>query len=78
MNCDKACNLRCGWPDADDPDEWLESAKNVICETGVASISMLQRKLKIGYVEASALMERLEQAIIANLNDNVVTFLISV
>ena len=52
-----------GWmPMPEEPDEALQDAIDVIRETGVASVSMLQRRLKIGYAAASDLMDQLEKA----------------
>jgi S-DNA-T family DNA segregation ATPase FtsK/SpoIIIE len=42
-------------------DELLKDAISVILETGQASISMLQRKLRIGYARAAMLIDQLEQ-----------------
>ncbi|HHW56605.1 MAG TPA: DNA translocase FtsK [Clostridia bacterium] len=41
-------------------DELLEDAISVILETGQASISMLQRKLRIGYARAARIIDQLE------------------
>lgn len=38
----------------------VSDALKVIMETGIASVSMIQRNLKIGYVHASVLMDQLE------------------
>ena len=49
----------------DDPfkdyDELLVQAVNVIFETGQASVSMLQRRLKLGYARAARLVDQMEQ-----------------
>lgn len=58
---DESCNGRCGWPDVEENSEMISSAVEVIRETGVASVSMLQRKLKLGYSAASSLMDDLEK-----------------
>ncbi|MBT1279915.1 DNA translocase FtsK 4TM domain-containing protein [Thermoanaerobacter sp. CM-CNRG TB177] len=42
-------------------DELLEDAISVILETGQASISMLQRRLRIGYARAARIIDQLEQ-----------------
>ena len=39
-------------------DEMLPAAVDVILETGQASVSMLQRRLKLGYAERRALWTR--------------------
>ena len=49
-------------PDApDDGDEMLPAAVEVILETGQASVSMLQRRLKLGYARAARIMDEMEQ-----------------
>lgn len=40
---------------------WFEDAKKVVLAEGKASVSLLQRKLKIGYAAAAGLIEELEQ-----------------
>ncbi|AIS52467.1 DNA translocase FtsK [Thermoanaerobacter kivui] len=42
-------------------DELLQDAISVILETGQASISMLQRRLRIGYARAARIIDQLEQ-----------------
>lgn len=42
-------------------DEMLPQAVDVLLETGQASVSMLQRRLKLGYSRAGRLMDQLEQ-----------------
>lgn len=42
-------------------DELFESAKKLVIETGTASTTFLQRKLRIGYARAASLMDELEQ-----------------
>ncbi len=44
-----------------DYDEMLPQAVDVLLETGQASVSMLQRRLKLGYSRAGRLMDQLEQ-----------------
>lgn len=51
-----------GWMPMPEEDDDLPPAIDIIRETGVASVSMLQRKLKIGYAAASELMDKLEKA----------------
>jgi len=49
-------------PDVDDSaDELLPAAVEVILETGQASVSMLQRRLKLGYSRAARLVDQMEQ-----------------
>ncbi len=48
-------------PDEDDSDELLPAAVEVILETGQASVSMLQRRLKLGYSRAARLVDQMEQ-----------------
>jgi len=43
-----------------DADEMLPQAVEVILETGQASVSMLQRRLKLGYARAARLVDQLE------------------
>ncbi|MBI3008078.1 MAG: DNA translocase FtsK [Candidatus Omnitrophica bacterium] len=45
---------------AGEEDELYEEAKNIIVETGQASISMLQRRLRIGYGRAARLIDTME------------------
>lgn len=46
---------------ADDCDEMLPAAVEVLLETGQASVSMLQRRLKLGYARAARLVDQLER-----------------
>ncbi len=46
---------------ADDFDEMLPAAVEVLLETGQASVSMLQRRLKLGYARAARLVDQLER-----------------
>ena len=52
-------------PAADVPedggDEMLPAAVDVILETGQASVSMLQRRLKLGYARAARIMDEMEE-----------------
>ena len=57
-------------PSASDPepttdelggDEMLPDAVDVILETGQASVSMLQRRLKLGYARAARIVDEMEQ-----------------
>jgi S-DNA-T family DNA segregation ATPase FtsK/SpoIIIE len=45
----------------DDRDELLPQAVEVIFETGQASVSMLQRRLKLGYARAARIVDQMEQ-----------------
>ena len=42
-------------------DELIDAAAEVIIETGQASVSMLQRRLKLGYARAARLVDQLEE-----------------
>ena len=52
-------------PDVDDEmmdgDEMLPAAVDVILETGQASVSMLQRRLKLGYARAARIVDEMEE-----------------
>ena len=51
-----------GEPEEDEgADELLPAAVEVILETGQASVSMLQRRLKLGYSRAARLVDQMEQ-----------------
>jgi len=45
----------------EDGDELLPAAVEVVLETGQASVSMLQRRLKLGYSRAARLVDQMEQ-----------------
>ena len=45
----------------DDYDELLPAAVEVVLETGQASVSMLQRRLKLGYSRAARLVDQMEE-----------------
>ena len=47
--------------EADDGDELLPAAVEVVVETGQASVSMLQRRLKLGYSRAARLVDQMEE-----------------
>ena len=47
--------------DAFDGDEMLPAAVDVILETGQASVSMLQRRLKLGYARAARIVDEMEE-----------------
>ena len=44
-----------------DGDELLPAAVEVVLETGQASVSMLQRRLKLGYSRAARLVDQMEE-----------------
>ena len=46
---------------ADEGDELLPAAVEVVLETGQASVSMLQRRLKLGYSRAARLVDQMEE-----------------
>ena len=46
---------------SDDYDELLPAAIEVVLETGQASVSMLQRRLKLGYARAARLVDQMEE-----------------
>jgi S-DNA-T family DNA segregation ATPase FtsK/SpoIIIE len=47
---------------ADDQDEMFEEAKRAILESGKASASFLQRRLRLGYARAARILDELEEA----------------
>ncbi len=47
---------------SDDQDPLFEEAKRVILESGKASASLLQRRMKVGYARAARLLDELEEA----------------
>jgi S-DNA-T family DNA segregation ATPase FtsK/SpoIIIE len=47
--------------EADDGDELLDAAVDVVLEVGQASVSMLQRRLKLGYSRAARLVDQMEE-----------------
>jgi S-DNA-T family DNA segregation ATPase FtsK/SpoIIIE len=47
--------------DTDDGDELMPAAVDVILETSQASVSMLQRRLKLGYARAARIMDEMEE-----------------
>ena len=44
-----------------DSDEFLADAARLVIETGSASVSMLQRRLRVGYTRAGRLIDMLER-----------------
>lgn len=47
---------------SDDQDPLFEEAKRVVLESGKASASLLQRRMKVGYARAARLLDELEEA----------------
>jgi S-DNA-T family DNA segregation ATPase FtsK/SpoIIIE len=48
-------------PASEDADEMLNAAIEVVMETGQASTSMLQRRLKLGYSRAARIVDQMEE-----------------
>ena len=48
-------------PEDEGGDELLPAAVEVILETGMASVSMLQRRLKLGYARAARIVDEMEE-----------------
>ena len=46
---------------AEDYDEKYDEAVAIVCETGQASISMVQRRLRVGYNRAARMIEIMEK-----------------
>lgn len=44
-----------------DDDEMLQDAVEIVLETGMASVSMLQRRLKVGYARAVRIVDKMEE-----------------
>ncbi len=49
-----------GGSDAQEGDEMLPAAIEIVLETGQASVSMLQRRLKLGYARAARIVDEME------------------
>jgi S-DNA-T family DNA segregation ATPase FtsK/SpoIIIE len=47
--------------ESDEKDELYQQAKDLVLSTGQASISYIQRRLKIGYNRAARIMEMMEE-----------------
>ena len=45
----------------DEADEMLDAAIDVVVESGQASVSMLQRRLKLGYSRAARIVDQMEE-----------------
>lgn len=54
---------------SDDQDSLFDEAKKVVIESGKASASLLQRRLKVGYARAARLLDELEEAGIVGAGD---------
>lgn len=50
-----------GYDASEDEDELLPQAISIVVESGQASVSMLQRRLKLGYARAARLVDQMEQ-----------------
>ncbi|MBV8771339.1 MAG: DNA translocase FtsK [Deltaproteobacteria bacterium] len=48
-------------PDADERDELYDQAVQIVLESGQASISMIQRRLRIGYNRSARMVEQMER-----------------
>ena len=46
---------------SDEYDELIDAAAEVVVETGMASVSMLQRRLKLGYARAARIVDEMEE-----------------
>ncbi len=57
----EAENSAAGYNGAEDEDELLPQAITIVVESGQASVSMLQRRLKLGYARAARLVDQMEQ-----------------
>ncbi len=42
-------------------DELYDAAKRIVLEAGIASASLLQRRLRVGYARAASLLDMLEE-----------------
>ncbi len=47
--------------DDEDFDERYDEAVNIVCESGQASISMVQRRMRVGYNRAARMIEKMER-----------------
>ena len=56
-----ASSAAAGDADGTDSDELLEQAIAVVVEAGLASTSLLQRRLKVGYARAARLVDEMEE-----------------
>ena len=60
-NADEAIRRRQAFLEQLDKDELLPAAVDAILETGIASVSVLQRVLKIGYARAARIIDEMEK-----------------
>ena len=47
---------------SDDRDQLFDDAKAIVIESGKASASLLQRRMKVGYARAARLLDEMEEA----------------
>ena len=47
---------------SDDRDQLFDEAKAIVIESGKASASLLQRRMKVGYARAARLLDEMEEA----------------
>ena len=57
--------------DDDEFDELYDQAVALVAETGQASISMLQRRLRVGYNRAARMIEKMEEQGVVGPSDGV-------
>jgi S-DNA-T family DNA segregation ATPase FtsK/SpoIIIE len=55
-------NISAGMGDAENRDAMFEEAVKLVRDTGKASASLMQRRLKLGYARAARVLDQLEQA----------------
>jgi S-DNA-T family DNA segregation ATPase FtsK/SpoIIIE len=48
-------------PANDEPDPLIENAKSAVIETGTATVTFIQKRLKVGYNRAARILEQLEE-----------------
>ena len=58
-------------PSEEDYDEFYDQAVALVTETRQASISMLQRKMRVGYNRAARMIERMEKEGVVGVSDGV-------
>lgn len=61
QKADSVFSSAIGSDDGDDEDDLYSEAREVVIQTGKASTSFLQRKLRVGYARAARLMDILEE-----------------
>ncbi|RPI50159.1 MAG: hypothetical protein EHM49_08900, partial [Deltaproteobacteria bacterium] len=57
-------------PEGESIDDKYDEAVEIVTQTGQASISMLQRRLRVGYNRAARMIEQMEQAGVVSPTDN--------